>query len=152
MRATARVANWSDAASKIGLPPVTGARTARAAKKQMTATPEEFASAVVRTLGVLPPNRNFRAREDRVRALASNPHPWFPTWCVSTKPARRAGTLGYAITWMWCEVAQGNLDDSPAWAAAPPHRVKAGYRAFRVRLPPEAQDSLRQLVLPNRVR
>lgn len=151
-RAVAQVANWSDAAARIGLPPATGARTARAARTRMLTTPEEFASAVDRALRVLPPDRDFRAREDRVRVLASDPNAWFPSWCASTTPARRTDTLRYAITWMWCEVAQGYLDTSPAWAAAPSHGVKASYRAFRLRLPREAQDSLRQLVLPNPTR
>jgi hypothetical protein len=119
-RASDYVPNWSGAAVRIGLPPETGARTARAACIRMLTTPDEFASAVDKALTVLPLNRDFRAREARVHELADDPTDWHQQWRASTSPARRVDTLHFAITWMWCEVAQGRLETSPAWAAAPP--------------------------------
>ena len=82
-----------------------------------------------------------------MRSLASDTGAWYPSWRLSTTPARRADSMSYAVAWMWCEVAQGCLDTSPAWSSPPSRYVKAGYRAFRHRLPAEAQESLRRLVL-----
>lgn len=147
VRAIVSVPNWSDAAARIGLPPEVGARASRAARSRMLATPEELEREIKKALASIPLERDFRALEARVRALASDADDWHVGWRASMSPARRAATLQYAVTWMWCEVAQGCLDTSPAWAAGPARGVKAGYRAFRDRLPPEAQDSLRQLVL-----
>ena len=147
VRAIVSVPNWSDAASWIGLPAEVGARASRAARSRMLATPAEFERAIEKALTSMSLERDFRALEARVRALASDADDWHVSWRASMSPARRAATLHYAVTWMWCEVAQGCLDTSPAWAAGPFRGVKAGYRAFRDRLPPEAQDSLRQLVL-----
>jgi hypothetical protein len=146
-RTVARVVNWPDAATQIGLPPESGARVARAASSRMLATPQQFSSAVGEAVALLPPDRDFRSREARVRALANDPEGWHRRWRTSLSPARRASTLPYALTWMWCDAAQGCLDLSPAWNVAPSRRMKAGYRAFRDKLPRAGQDSLRRLVL-----
>jgi TniQ len=144
-RSVTAAQNWSAAAAQLGLDPAIGSRTARAASGRMRATPEAFADSVHRTLSVLPRNRNFRERESRVAALARE-HAWFDRWRTSSTPARRPASLPYAITWMWCEPAQGSLGTSPAWTHSITAQAKSGYRAFRDRLAPAAAAGLRSLV------
>jgi hypothetical protein len=145
-RSVSGVKNWSAAAALLGLPPSMGRRTARAASGRMHATPQAFAASVSRTLAVLPPKRNFREQEARVAQLARDPDSWFDQWRTSVLPARKPAALPYAVTWLWCEVAQGLLDTSPAWNDSPTARLKAGYREFRDRLAPAAQVGLRTLM------
>ena len=147
VRAVAAVANWSDAAAQIGLDPTIGTRTARASSARLRVSPQAFTEAVDSATHLLPRSRNFRTREARVRALTRNPDNWFEPWRTTMSPARRHTSLPYAITWMWCEVAQGLLDVSPAWPGPPAHRIKASYRVFRDSLPQSAQATLRSLVL-----
>jgi len=146
-RSVTLASSWAAAASQLGLDPAIGHRTARAASGRMRSTPEAFADAVNRTLMVLPRNRDFRERESRVTGLARDHDDWFERWRCSVTPARQAATLPYAITWMWCEPALGFIGASPAWQGIVTGRAKAGYRAFRDRLTPEAQAGLRSLVL-----
>jgi hypothetical protein len=145
-RSVTAAQNWPAAAAQLGLDPVIGRRTARAASGRMRATPQAFADSVHRTLSVLPRNRNFRERESRVAALARE-HAWFDRWRISSTPNRRPASLPYAITWMWCVPAQGSLDASPAWQNSITARAKAGYREFCDRLAPAAAAGLRSLVL-----
>ena len=147
LRVLAPVRNWADAAAAIGLSPEIGIRTARAASSRMQASPSAFADAVKRVSHLLPASRNFRLLEDRVLMLARHPCTWLPGWRTSTSPARRSTSWHYAITWMWCEVAQGCLDTSPAWAGPPSARSKASYRASAAAMPPSAQHHLRALAL-----
>lgn len=147
VRLVADVANWSDAAVRIGLAPAIGARAARASSARLRVTPKVFADAVNTAMDMLSCSRNFREREARVRALTRDPGGWFETWRTTTTPHRRPTSSPYAITWMWCEVAQGLLDVSPAWPAPPAPRIKATYRVFRDRLPEPARAALRSLVL-----
>lgn len=150
VRAVADVANWSDAAGLIGLDPGIGTRNARASSARLRVSPQTFAEAVESAAHLIPRGHNFRTREARVRALARAPDNWFDPWRTTMLPARRHTSLPYAITWMWCEVAQGLLDTSPAWPIPPSHRVKASYRRFRDSLPRSAQAVLRSLVLDYR--
>ena len=147
VRTVTPTANWSDAATYIGLDPQIGSRTARAASTRMRVCPSTFADAVRRARRALPHDRNFRQRESRVRALARESSAWYESWRTSMSPARRHGSLSSAVTWMWCEVAQGSLETSPAWVGPPPRAAKVAYRAFRERLPLSARDGLRSLVL-----
>ena len=150
LRVVAPVRNWSDAAAAIGLDPEMGRRAARAASNRMSASPSVFVGAVGRVSHLLPVGRDFRRREDRVRMLVRHPDTWLPRWRSSTSPARRSTSWPYAITWMWCEVAQGCLDTSPAWASRPTARSKASYRAFVAAMPPAARHHLRALALSER--
>lgn len=150
VRSVADVANWSDAAARIGLDPTIGARNARASSARLRVSPQTFAEAIESATHLVPRGRNFRTREVRIRELARNPDGWFESWRTTMSPARRHASLPYAITWMWCEVAQGLLDTSPAWPSPPSHRVKASYRVFRDSLPRSAQAALRSLVLDRR--
>ena len=147
VRTVTPTANWSDAAVPIGLDPGIGIRTARAASTRMRVSPTTFADAVERARRSLPHDRNFRQRESRVRALVQESSAWFESWRTSMSPARRHSSLPSAVTWMWCEVAQGSLDTSPAWVGPPPRAAKVAYRAFRDGLPSSAQDAMRSLVL-----
>jgi hypothetical protein len=147
-RTATPAANWRDAAAHIGLDPDIGIHTARAASKRMRVSPTEFTDAVERLTFALPRDRDFRQRESRVRALAQESSGWYDAWRRSMTPARRQRSLPFAVTWMWCEVAQGFLDTSPAWGGRPTRASKAAYRAFRDKLLPPARDSLRSLVLP----
>ncbi len=146
-RATSSKLSWPKAAAAIGLDPGVGCRTAKAASARMLLTPTAFAAAVDIAAHRLPTDRDFRQREERVQWLAQNSGSWFDAWRGSMSPARRQVALPYAITWMWCEVAQGLLDVSPAWPDAPTRQMRAAYRAFRARLPASAQRDLRELVL-----
>ena len=102
LRVVAPVRNWSDAAGAIGLDPVMGRRTARAASNRMSASPSVFARAVDRVSHLLPAGRDFRLLKGRVRMLARQPDTWCERWRTSTSPARRPTLLPYAVTWMWC--------------------------------------------------
>lgn len=147
VRLVAPVGNWADAANRIGLDPEVGTRTARAASTRLRAEPAQFTTAVERAARSLPRDRNFRERESRVRTLARDAALWHTRWRMSLPPTRRPRSLPYAVAYMWCEVAQCPLDTSPGWPVPPTRQMKAGYRAFRLRLLPEAQDSLRALIL-----
>jgi hypothetical protein len=135
---------WAEAAASIGLPRVLGQRTARAVSTRMRVTPATFADAVQSALARLPVDRDFRRRERRVLELASAADDWFTPWRMSIVPARRAGSLPYAIRWMWCEVAQGWPDAGPVRTKS---RSREAYCAFRDRLPPDGQQALRSLVV-----
>jgi hypothetical protein len=126
-----------------------GLRAARAASNRMRVSSPVFADAVERLVRALPADRDFRHRESRVRALAREPTAWHAQWRTSVTPARRQSSLPFAITWMWCEVAQGALDTSPAWSGLPTRASKVAYRAFREKLPSALRDSLRSMVLPD---
>lgn len=147
LRAIAPVPSWAAAAVAIGLDPDVGVRTARAASGRMHASPEEFAAAVHRATYLLFPGRDFRRRESRVRALAEHPDTWWESWRTSTSPSRRPTSLPYAITWMWCEVAQAPIGTSPAWAGLLTARLRDSYDVFRKSISPAAQHDLRALVL-----
>lgn len=144
-RSVSPASSWPACAEQIGLDPGVGLHAARAASGRMRCTPKEFAIAVHRARDELPADRDFRGREHAVKRLAAHPDGWFEHWRFSTKPARRKALLPFAVTWMWCEIAFGLRDDSPATIAAT--RPNAAYRAFRNRLPLSAQDALRELVL-----
>jgi hypothetical protein len=137
---------WSQAAAAIGLPPALGSRTARAASRRTRATPNDLAAATSRALAALPVNRDFRDRERRVHHLAETSGTWFEGWRMSVSPPRRATSLPYAVTWLWCEYAQGWPDASPAEAKGVPHRRTQAYRSFSDRLPAEAQAGLCALI------
>jgi len=146
-RAATSARNWSQAAELLGLDRALGPRTARAASARRNMEVPEFASRVRAVLSTLPIRRDFRTREERVRQLAGTPDLWFEKWCRSITPARSPRVLPYAITLMWCEVAQGFLSASPAWATPPDSRVKAAYQAFKSRLPASGATALRDLVV-----
>lgn len=139
--------SWSEAAIQLDLDPDIGRRTARAASNRMRVTPAAFEEAVRQVHRALPRDRDFRARESRVRALASTPAVWLDLWCGTTSPQRRSTSLPYAVTWMWCEVAHGALVFSPAWTEVPTPPAKAAYRVFRHKLPAASRSFLRTLVL-----
>lgn len=147
VRAATSARNWSQAAELLGLDPTVGPKTARAASARRNMEVLEFARRIRAVLARLSAERDFRAREDRVRQLASSPDGWFERWRRSITPARRVQALPYAITWMWCEVAQGFLSASPAWTTPPDSRTRDAYRAFQSRLPATGETALRELVL-----
>ncbi|TQR84362.1 TniQ family protein [Mycobacterium hodleri] len=147
IRTVAPVANWAQAAAHLELDAVMGARTARTASARLHVTAQTFAAAVDSAGRVVPRDRDFRRRESQVRALAGDSAAWFARWRRSMSPARRDVARPYAITWMWCEVAQGALDLSPAWPEHPSRVQKAAYRHFRDALPAPAQHMLRSLVV-----
>lgn len=148
VRTASSAANWRDAAAHLGMDPEFGLHAARAASNRMRVSPTVFADAVGCAVRALPPDRDFRQRESRVRALAREPAGWHLGWRRSVTPARRQSSLPFAVTWMWCEVAQGALDASPAWGRRPTRASKVAYRAFSKKLPPALRDSLRSLGLP----
>lgn len=147
-RTVTSAASWRDAALQLGMDSELGIRAARAASNRMRVSPRVFADAFQHLVSSLPLNRDFRERETQVRALARESTKWHPEWRRTMTPARRQSSLPFAVTWMWCEVAQGALDTSPAWSTPPTRASKVAYRAFREKLPSSLQDSLRSLVLP----
>jgi hypothetical protein len=149
VRSASSAASWRNAAVHLGMDPDFGLRAARAASNRMRVSSPVFADAVERLVRALPADRDFRHRESRVRALAREPTAWHAQWRTSVTPARRQSSLPFAITWMWCEVAQGALDTSPAWSGLPTRASKVAYRAFREKLPSALRDSLRSMVLPD---
>lgn len=136
---------WSAAAASIELEPDIGRRTSRAASTRLTASPRDIAAAANAAARELSHQQDFRALERRVTKLASTPETWFTDWARSASPRRRAVALPYAVTWMWCEVAQGWLDTSPAWPPPVTRQSKAAYRVFRDTLPEELGRALREL-------
>lgn len=138
--------SWSSAATSIGLEPDVGRRTSRAASTRLLVGPPVLGAAVRAASVDLPRRRNYRALERRVVELARSPDVWFAEWSRMAKPRRRTAALPHAITWMWCEVAQGWLETSPAWAPPVTRQSKAAYRVFRDTLPDELGRALRALV------
>ena len=136
---------WSAAAASIELDPDIGRRTSRAASTRLTASPRDIAAAANAAARELSHRQDFRALERRVIKLASTPDTWFTDWARSASPRRRAVALPYAVTWMWCEVAQGWLDTTPAWPPPVTRQSKAAYRVFRDTLPVELGRALREL-------
>ncbi|MBM4474044.1 hypothetical protein GS456_01045 [Rhodococcus hoagii] len=136
---------WSAAAASIGLDPDIGRRTSRPASTRLLVSPSEFAAASRTAAAELPRRRNYRALERRVHELARSPDIWFAGWARIAHPRRRAAAFPYAVTWMWCEVAQGCLDTSPAWPQPVTRQAKAAYRVFRDALPEELKRALRTL-------
>jgi hypothetical protein len=144
-RAATNASSWAEAATAIGLEATLGTNTARTASSHRRVPPDVFIGAVRAAERVLPRNRDFRERESRVRALADPSSTARKEWCTSVSPHRPRTAWSYALTWMWCEVAQGWLDASPAWQVTPGSRVKAVYRDFAARLSPSVQTELRSL-------
>ncbi|SPM33774.1 hypothetical protein MRAB57_1578, partial [Mycobacterium rhizamassiliense] len=138
---------WALAASGIGLPSILGIRTARAASQRMRIAPDDLARRVSAALTVLPPDRDYRHRERRVTWLADHTDVWFERWRMSVSPPRRATSLPYAITWLWWEVAQGWPASGPVSTTMVGQRRRDSYQSFRARLPRDAEESLRSLVL-----
>ncbi|MCF8604281.1 TniQ family protein [Gordonia sp. HY442] len=136
---------WSAAAASISLDPDIGRRTARAASTRLTASPREIADAANMAAKELSHRRDYRALERQVIKLANTPDTWFADWARSASPRRRAVALPYAVTWMWCEAAQGVLDTSPAWPPPVTRQSKAAYRVFRDTLPEELVRALGEL-------
>jgi hypothetical protein len=136
---------WPHAAAAIGLPPAQGIRTARAATHRIRVSPEVLADAASDALSALSANRDFRDRERRVHRLAETTETWFESWRMSVSPPRRAVSLPYAITWLWCEFAQGWPGAVPAEGRGVPHRRTQAYRTFVTRLPASAQHDLSAL-------
>lgn len=141
---------WSAAAESIGLHPEIGTRTARAASVRLLVSPDHLAHVLHEAIKLISPERDFRARECRVVELLGSASEWFDRWRLLSSPARRSGSFPYVVTWMWCEVAQGLLNESPVWLAPVSRRSKARYRAFRDSISAVGQDGLRALVLGNR--
>lgn len=117
---------WSTAAASIELDPDIGRRTSRAASTRLAASPSEIAAAASAAARELSRRRDFRALERRVIELASTPDTWFTDWARSASPRRRAAALPYAVTWMWCEVAQGGVGHQPGVAAAGDPTIEGG--------------------------
>lgn len=137
---------WSAAAASIELDPDIGRRTSRAASTRLAASPREIAAAANAAARELSHRQDYRALERRVIKLAKRPDTWFADWAGSASPRRRAVALPYAVTWMWCEVAQGWLDTSPAWPPPVTRQSKAAYRVFRDTLPEALGRTLRELI------
>lgn len=136
---------WSAAAASIGLDPDIGKRTSRAASTRLLVSPREIAAASRTAAAELPRRRSCRALERRVHELARSPDTWFAGWARIAHPRRRAAAFPYAVTWMWCEVAQGWTYTSPAWPPPVTRQSKAAYRVFRDTLPEELKRALRTL-------
>lgn len=145
-RARESGSSWSAAAARIGLEPDVGRRTSRAASTRLLVDPQVLAAAVHAASVELPRRGDYRALEQCVVELARSPDAWFAEWSRMAKPRRRTAALPYAITWMWCEVAQGWLETSPAWTPPVTRQSKAAYRVFRDTLPDELGSALRALV------
>lgn len=144
-RIVASASNWAEAAESIDLDPDVGRRNARAASARMMVPPGTFADALDAATRALSQKTDFRRLEAGVRVLAADTESWFEEWNALVTPRRRPGSVPYLVTWMWCEVAQGLLDTSPAWEEAPTRHQKAGYRVFRDSLTPRGEGDLRAL-------
>ncbi|WP_234809818.1 hypothetical protein [Mycolicibacterium tusciae] len=139
--------SWPQAAARIGLDPAIANDAARRALAGMRVTPAVFAGAVHDASSMLSHDRDFRRREDRVRALVLDQHRWLPRWRASMPPDRWPATTPYAIAWMWCEIAQAPLQTSPGWIAPPTSAQQVAYRRFGQTLGSVAQATLRDLVM-----
>jgi len=148
-RTVTSAASWPEAAACLGLDPALGVRTARAASSRMRVSPAVLVDAVGQAARAMPADRDYRRRETRIRALSQEQSGWHETWRTSMVPARRRSSFRSAITWMWCEVAQGSIDTCPFWVSPAPRLAKVAYRAFRNGLPDAAQEALRTIVLAN---
>ena len=139
--------SWSQAAARIGLDPMIANDAAGRALDGTRVTPAVFSAAVHDASSILSRDRDFRRREDRVRALAQDQHRWFPPWRASMAPDQQPATTSYAIAWMWCEIAQAPLQTSPGWIVPPTSAQQRAYRQFSQTLPSVAQAMLRDLIV-----
>jgi hypothetical protein len=139
--------SWSQAAARIGLDPMIANDAAGRALDGMRVTPAVFAAAVHDASSMLSRDRDFRRREERVRALAQDPQRWFPLWRASMAPDQRPATMPYVIAWMWCEVAQAPLQTSPGWFAPPTLAQQIAYRHFSQTIRSVARAVLRDLIV-----
>jgi hypothetical protein len=147
VRASLSANSWPQAAARIGLDPAIANDAARRARAGMRVTLAVFAAAVHHASSLLSRDRDFRRREDRVRALVLDQHLWLPRWRASMLPDLRRATTPYAIAWMWCEIAQAPLQTSPGWIAPPTSVQRIAYRRFGQTLQPVAQATLRDLLM-----
>ncbi len=147
VRASLSAHSWPQAAARIGLDPAIANDAARRALAGMRVKPAVFAGAVHYASSMLSHDRDFRRRENRVRALVLDQHRWLPRWRASMPPDRRPATTPYAIAWMWCEIAQAPLQTSPGWIAPPTSVQRIAYRRFGQTLGSVAQATLRDLVM-----
>ncbi len=136
--------SWADAGALLGLLPGTAERTARACSARALVKPQrvvEALTAVARDL----PTANRREVEARVRGLRRG-RSWFEVFAAN-RPGTRASSKGYAITWIWLNVAHGHLATSPGWTTPPTGRQRALYRQFAHSLGHRNKEHLRNVII-----
>lgn len=134
------VETWAAAAQSLGLDPRLGVKTAQACTTAQQASPSQVVQAMKRLAEQLP-QRNFREREQLVRALA-RADAWFTTWVCQYRPHTRPESKTYALTYVWTYVAEGHITTSPAWVGAPTGEQRSQYRRFVKSLTTDQMASL----------
>lgn len=115
-RSAAGVSSWADAGKLLRLPTRMVERTARACSARALVPPQRVIDTLVKVADDLP-CVDRRSLEMQVVGLCRR-RTWFDEFCA-TRPGTLTSSKGYAITWIWVNVAAGHLLTSPGWTAAP---------------------------------
>ncbi|GHH70342.1 TniQ family protein [Promicromonospora soli] len=132
-------ATWAKAAELLGLDGDLGTRTARSVTARSRPDPRNLTTALDAIRADL--TGNYRSREQQVHALMRS-DTWFEQWADDHRPATRASSHPYAVSYLWCLHAGGMLATSPAWTTPPPRLVRVAYRQFAASLRPLAAAAL----------
>lgn len=137
--------SWAEAGSLLGLRPGTAERTARACSARALVKPQRVIEALDAVARDLPPI-DRREVETLVVALRRR-RTWFETF-AATRNGTRASSKSYALTWIWLNIAGGDVANSPGWRIPPTRHQRALYRQFANSLGGRHQNHLGAVVGP----
>lgn len=126
-RTTTSARSWADAGDLLGLPAGMAEGTARACSAGALVPPRRIISALAKVAADLP-HMDHEILEEDVQRLRRR-RAWFERFCA-VRPGTLASSKGYAITWIWINVASGHLLTSPGWTRTPTRQQRALYRQF----------------------
>lgn len=119
--------SWAGAGELLALPAGLAERTARACSASALVRPQRIIEAVTNATQDLS-RFDHRAVEASVAGLRRR-RTWFDTFAAE-RPGTRSTSKGYAITWIWLNVAEAHLASSPGWPSPPTRQRRALYRQF----------------------
>lgn len=141
IRASGGVTTWARAAEVLGIPPGMGLRITRSALARSSEDSAVIQDRILQLGRGLDHAADYRRLEVLISDLTDDGD-WFETWRHAHRPICRRSSFPYAVTWLWCQVAGGMLETSPAWPVPPSSSQKVGYRQFVAILPTQAAVAL----------
>lgn len=145
-RTATGVLSWAEAGELLGLPAGMAERTARACSARVLVPPLRIIDALAKVAQDL--SRVDRdALQTQVVRLRRR-HVWFERFCTA-RPGTLGSSKGYAITWIWLNIAGGHLLTSPGWTGTPTRQRRALYRQFATSLAPTHEQFLSALIEPS---
>lgn len=145
-RAAVGVSSWADVGDVLRLPAGMAERTARACSARALVPPRHVIDTLVEVAEDLP-HIDRRALETDVIWLRRR-RTWFSQFCA-IRPGTLPSSKGYAITWIWVDLAGGHLLTSPGWTDAPTRQRRALYRQFANSLTPALEQFLSAVLEPS---